>query len=178
MQLGLHEYDGRLTDFSMASIQAELARLKSFDKRLDGISPAALSPQASDDFRILRAEVRKELFQFEDMRAYTRNPMTYAQALDVSGYIKRDFAPLAQRTRSIIAILNETPKVMAAGRANLDESLPKPYVETAILIAEGTVAFLEKDLPEALKDLNDAPLHAELVTANQRAIGEVRDFAA
>lgn len=178
MQLGLHEYDGKLTDFSMASVQAELARLKSFDQRLDGINTAALSPQARYDFRILRAAVRKELFQFEDMRAYTSNPMTYAQALDVSGYIKRDFAPLAQRTRSIIAILNEAPKVMAAGRANLDESLPKPYVETAILIAEGTIAFLEKDLPESLKDLNDAPLHAEFVAANQRAIGEVRDFTA
>jgi uncharacterized protein (DUF885 family) len=178
MQLGLHEYDGKLTDFSMASIQAELARLKSFDQRLDGINPAALSPQARYDFRILRAAALKELFQFEDMRAYTRNPMTYAQALDVSGYIKRDFAPLAQRTRSIIAILNQAPKVMAAGRANLDESLPKPYVETAILIAEGTIAFLEKDLPDALKDLNDAPLHAEFEAANQRAIGEVRDFAA
>ncbi|HEX4646548.1 MAG TPA: DUF885 domain-containing protein [Verrucomicrobiae bacterium] len=178
MQLGLHEYDGKLTDFGMASVQAELARLKSFDRRLDAINPAALGTQSRYDYRILRAAVRKELFQFEDVRAYTRNPMTYALALDVSGYIKRTFAPLEQRTRSIIAILNEAPKVMAAGRANLDESLPKPYVETAILIADGTVAFLEKDLPDALKDLKDAPLRTEFAAANKRATEEVRNFAA
>ena len=32
--LGLHEYDGKVTDFSAASLAAELARLKSFDQRL------------------------------------------------------------------------------------------------------------------------------------------------
>ena len=32
--LGFHEYDGRVTDYSQASLNAELARLKSFDQRL------------------------------------------------------------------------------------------------------------------------------------------------
>jgi len=30
--LGLHEYDGKLTDYSRASIEAELARLKRHDE--------------------------------------------------------------------------------------------------------------------------------------------------
>ena len=29
--LGLHEYDGKVTDYSQASLSAELARLKSFE---------------------------------------------------------------------------------------------------------------------------------------------------
>jgi hypothetical protein len=36
MQLGFHQYDGKLTDYSRASIDGELARLKEFDRRLDG----------------------------------------------------------------------------------------------------------------------------------------------
>ena len=32
--LGLHEYDGKVTDFSRVSLDAELARLKRFDQRL------------------------------------------------------------------------------------------------------------------------------------------------
>src|SRR2546427_11235203 len=32
--LGFHEYDGKLTDYSQASLDAELQRLKSFDQKL------------------------------------------------------------------------------------------------------------------------------------------------
>src|SRR5438128_1988197 len=49
--LGLHEYDGKVTDFSRASLRAELTRLHSFDKRLDELDAASLSPQAAYDYR-------------------------------------------------------------------------------------------------------------------------------
>src|SRR4051812_35508188 len=32
--LGFHEFDGKVTDFSKASLDAELTRLQSFDRRL------------------------------------------------------------------------------------------------------------------------------------------------
>jgi site-specific recombinase XerD len=65
---------------------------------------------------------------------------------------------------------------MAAGRANLEESLPKPWVETAIEEGNGSADFLEKDLVEALKDLKDADLQAQFTAADQRAVAEVRGF--
>ena len=46
--LGLHQYDGLVTDYSKASIDAELARLKSFDQRMAGLDTAQLSPQAQN----------------------------------------------------------------------------------------------------------------------------------
>src|SRR5664279_2882982 len=52
--LGLHEYDGKVTDYSQASLVAELARLKSFDHWLALLNVIHLSPQASYDYRILR----------------------------------------------------------------------------------------------------------------------------
>src|ERR1035441_7971008 len=104
--------------------------------------------------------------------------MTYAGALDVSVYIKRNFAPLEDRVRSVIAILNQAPQIMAAGRANLVESLPRPQVETAIEEAEGTADFLAKDLVAALKDVKNETLMAGFEAANRRAIEEVRAFAA
>jgi uncharacterized protein (DUF885 family) len=176
IQLGCHEYDGKLTDYSRPSIDGELARLKEFDRRLDGMKTAALSPQAYFDFRNLRAGIRRELLSFQEMGDYSRNPMTYAGALDVSPYIKRNFAPLEQRVRGIIAILNQAPKVMAAGRANLEDSLPKPWVETAIEMGNGSAEFLEKVLVEALKDFKDVELRAQFTAANQRAAAETRGF--
>ena len=47
--LGFHEYDGKMTDFSKASIDTELNRLKSYDKMLAGIDTASLSTQAYYD---------------------------------------------------------------------------------------------------------------------------------
>lgn len=176
--LGLHEYDGRMTDFSRASLDAELTRLKRFEQRLADLKTEALSRQAFYDYRILRAAIQSEIFKFEDMDIFRKNPMTYAGGFDVNIYIKRNFAPLEDRVRSIIAILNEAPKVMAAAKANLADSLAKPYVETAIEVANGAAAFLGRDLAEALKELKNEALKAAFEAANQRAISELRGYVA
>jgi uncharacterized protein (DUF885 family) len=176
MQLGFHEFDGKLTDYSRASIDREMVRLKEFDRRLDGMNSAALGPQAYFDFRNLRAGIRRELFGLQEMGSCSRNPMTYAGALDVSPYIKREFAPLEQRARGIIAILKQAPEVVAAGRANLEDALPKPWVEAAMEVGDGSAAFLEKDLVEALKEVKDPGLRAEFNAADQRAVAEMRGF--
>src|ERR1051325_3240491 len=47
--LGLHQYDGRVTDFSKASLDIELSRLKSFDWRLSQLKETSLSPAARYD---------------------------------------------------------------------------------------------------------------------------------
>jgi uncharacterized protein (DUF885 family) len=175
--LGLHQYDGKVTDFSSNSLAAELARLKSFDRELADMASGNFSAQTSMDYRILRGAVQREIFGLEQLQSYTQNPMTYAGVIDVNIYIKRNFAPLPERVRSIIAILNQAPAVMTAAKINLAESLPRPYVETAIEAADGVVDFLGKDLVDALKDVKDEALMAEFKTANQRAIEELRGYS-
>jgi len=39
---GFHEYDGKVTDFSQRSLEAELARLKMFDERLANLNTERL----------------------------------------------------------------------------------------------------------------------------------------
>ena len=176
--LGLHEYDGKLTDFSRDSLDAELMRLRRFDQTLATLNSKRLSSQAFYDLRILQAALRNELFKFEQMESYTKNPMTYADAIDVNIYIKRNFAPLEERVKSIIAIASEAPRVVAAAKANLEESLAKPYVETAIKVANGSADFLSKDLVQALKDVKDETLMAQFRIVNDKAIAEMRGYAA
>src|SRR6266404_2322455 len=62
--LGFHEYDGKITDLSRPSLDAELARLKSFDSRLTGLDPRRLSKRAAYDYRILQGTIRREIFGF------------------------------------------------------------------------------------------------------------------
>ena len=176
--LGLHQYDGKVTDFSQASLNAELTRLKTFERRLGALATTDLSPEASYDYRILRGAIKREIFGFERMQIYSRNPMTYAGVLDVSIYIKRNFAPLEERVRWISAILNQAPNIFAAARANLADSLPGPQIETAIDQAKGAADFLSKDLVAALKDVKNETLMAEFDAANQRAIDELHGYVA
>jgi uncharacterized protein (DUF885 family) len=174
--LGLHEFDGKVTDLDHPSWTAELARLKRFDSRLAKFNTSSLSSGASYDYRILQAGIKREIFRFEDMQSYTQNPMTYLAWSDVNIYIKRNFAPLETRVNSIIAIENQAPKIFSAARANLTESLSKPFLETAIEMANGAAEFLSKDLVEAVKKVKDETLMASFRTANAGAISELRNY--
>jgi uncharacterized protein (DUF885 family) len=176
--LGFHEYDGKVTDYSQASLKTELARLKSVDQRLGLLNTNRLNREAYYDYRILCSTIRREIFGFEEMQSYSQNPMTYAGALDLNIYIKRGFAPLEDRVRSIIAILNAAPQITSAARANLAQSLPRPQVETAIDQADGTADFLSNDLVAALKDFKNEILMASFKAANARAISEMRGYTA
>ena len=178
MGLGLHEFDGRITDHSRASLDAELRRLKTFDAKVARIDPKRLTREATFDYRLLQSNIRAEIFGFEREDHFARNPMTYAQAIDLTQYVKRNFAPLSNRVHSIIAIEKQTPALFTAARMNLNRGLPKPFIETAIEVAEGNIAFLEKDLPLAVKDVNNAALLAEFHAVNRIALNELSNYIA
>src|SRR5881275_614885 len=77
--LGLHEYDGKITDYSRLSLDAELHRLRRFDDRLAKFDPSKLSPRQSIDLRILQTAVKRDLFEIQEMSIFERNPMVYAR---------------------------------------------------------------------------------------------------
>jgi uncharacterized protein (DUF885 family) len=176
--LGYHQYDGKVTDLRKESLGKELGRLKDFDQHLAATDTASLSKQAFYDFRILRSAIKKEIFTFEDMGTYDKNPMTYANAIDVSIYVKRDFAPIEDRVKSIIAIEKNAANVFTAAKANLKDSLAKPYVQTAIEIARGSTDFLGGDLKIALKDVKNDSLMKVFNATNKTAIAAINGFAA
>jgi len=176
--LGLHEYDGKISDYSRLALDAELNRLQRFDDRLSKFDATKLSPRQSIDLRILQTAVKKDLFELQDMSMFERNPMVYARAADVNTYIKRNFAPLEDRIRSLIAIESQIPNILIAARTNLNEKLPKPFVELAIQIARGSADFLKKDLVAAISGLKDEQLRSAFQEANRKAASALNDYAA
>ena len=176
--IGLHEYDGKITDYSRLALDAELSRLRRFDDRLKKFEADKLSPRQSIDLRILQSAIKKELFQMQEMSIFERNPMVYARAADVNVYIKRNFAPLDDRVRSIVAIEAQVPNILIAARTNLADVLPRPYVELAIQIARGAADFLRKDLVQAIADLKDERTRTELQDSNRKAAAALTDYAA
>jgi uncharacterized protein (DUF885 family) len=175
--LGFHEYDGKINDYSRLALDAELSRLRRFDDRLAKFDPAKLSPRQSIDLRILQVAVKRELFEMQDMSVFERNPMVYARAGDVNVYIKRNFAPLEDRVRSLVAIESQIPNILIAARTNLDEKLPKPFVELATQIARGSADFLKKDLVAAVSGIKDEQLRVGFQAANRKAANALSDYA-
>jgi len=175
--LGFHEYDGKISDYSRLALDAELSRLRRFDDRLAKFDPAKLSSRQSIDLRILQAAVKRELFEMQDMSVFERNPMVYARAGDVNIYIKRNFASLEDRVRSLVAIESQIPNILIAARTNLDEKLPKPFVELAIQIARGSADFLKKDLVAAVSGVKDEQLRVAFQAANRKASNALNDYA-
>jgi len=175
--IGLHEYDGKISDYTRLAIDAEIARLKRLDERLRQFDSTKLSVRAAIDLRLLQAAIGKELFQIQDMGVYERNPMTYARALDVNVYVKRNFAPIENRVRSIVQIESQVPNVIIAAKTNLNDVLPKPYVELAIQIARGSSEFLKTNLVEAIGELKDEKLRAAFSQSNRKAYTALADYA-
>jgi uncharacterized protein (DUF885 family) len=175
--LGLHEYDGKVTNYSMESINAEIQRLKKYEKELSAIDTNHLSSKVFYDYKILIGAIKSEIFDFEVRQGYKKNPMSYAGVIGVDIYIKRNFAPLEDRVKSIIAIEKQAPKIYENARKNLNDSLPKTYIQTAIAIAKGTSSFLGKDLLIALKDVKNDALMKEFTDANNNAIKEINSYA-
>lgn len=176
VQLGIHEYDGKITDYRKTAVDAEISRLKTYDRLLNELDTTTLSAQAHYDFRILNYALQGELFKIEDMQPYTKNPMTYAAALDILVYITRDFAPLEERLQSIMNIQKQAPAVFMAARENLEDSLALPFIETAIQIANGYADFLANDLVTALQEVKNDSLMRAFNTLNGQTIKELNAF--
>ena len=175
--LGLHQFDGKFVDFRRSAIDAEIQRVKTFKTRLAALDAATLSAASALDYKLLRLGVDNNLLQLAEMGTYERNPITYAGALDVNVYLKRDFAPLPDRLRSIVAVERQVPALFAAARENLAEVLPKPFIDLALDIAKGNADFLAHDLVDAVKDVKDDALQAEFKTVNDKAAAELTAYA-
>jgi hypothetical protein len=78
------------------------------------MDPSQLSQGANIDRRILLTAISVELAQIVDIAIYEKNPMTYARAIDVNVYIKRDFKPLDDRVHDIVTIEDQTANIMTA----------------------------------------------------------------
>lgn len=175
--LGLHRYDGQLGDFSRGAFEAERRRLHEFEARLAALPTDRLNPSNTLDHKVLTLAVKNGLFSLEDAGDVDRNPMTYAGAVDVNIYLKRDFAPLPKRLRSIVNIEKQTGALFSAARENLVDPLSRPKVELAIVIARGAADFLANDLVAAIKEIKDEALMDQFRDANAAAIYELSSFA-
>jgi uncharacterized protein (DUF885 family) len=180
--LGIHRHDARMPDVSRAGIERQTAALRSWLARLDAIDRTALEGDAFYDYQILDHAIRAELLDLEEVRDWQKNPMMYNSLIagGTASLASREFAPLAERMRAIMARWAAVPEVISAAKQNL-QGVPQLWAETAVRNTRGTVSFLRTDLPAALAAQGmaeiDPALRAEWDAAHAEAIRQVEGFA-
>lgn len=163
--LGVHEFDGKLPDVSGEALPETIAWHQAQLAAFEGFDPSGLGTRQKVEREAVINRLQRDLFQLETIEAPTRNPMYYVGFLGLDGYISRDYAPLEQRARGVIGIASGATDHLLAAQANLPGSMPRPWIDTALLMTNGHIAFARKDVAAAFAELQDAKLLEELAAA-------------
>ncbi len=169
-QSGIHTYDDKLVDLSKAAIERRIADDKSWQQKLAAVDASKLSRDDAIDLEAMRHTVDSDLVSLTVYRRWRRLPRYYVEPAINSVYliVKRDFAPLATRMKSVIAREEQIPKLVAAAQANLDDVDPI-NIELALTELPANIAFLQQDTVRAFAKVTDGKLQAQLTASTKRA---------
>ena len=170
---GDHRFDGVAGDLSSTAIAA---RLDEVGRELEALGqPNGLNRDQEIDRRGLTAQLQAEQFELAELRRPHTDPLTYAgfgSELDISTYVKRDYAPLPDRLAALRKHLAGYAGYLESARDNLELALPRPNLEIAIEAAQGQLDYLEGEI------LSVARADPQTAAAVRDAAGEVRRFVA
>ncbi|MDE2408356.1 MAG: DUF885 domain-containing protein [Xanthomonadaceae bacterium] len=174
---GKHEYDGKLPDYSAASLQANAQWLHAQRKAFAAFTDAQLDAQGRFHRDYALAVIDGALFWLEDSGFAYNNPAFYTGDLSPSMYLTREYAPLPQRMDAFIRYQEALPKAIAQIKANFKLPLPASYIELGVNSFGGYASFFASDVPAIFKDVQDASLQARLKASNAGAIKATQEMA-
>jgi uncharacterized protein (DUF885 family) len=148
-ELGDHRHDARLPDFSAAASADERRALDGFAARLAAIDTGALSAEHQVDARMLANSVALRMFELDELRERTWNPLAANPGRAIYALLQRDFAPLPERLASLAGRLREVPALLATARGRLGQ-MPRVHLETAIGQFSGTISLVSAEIDAAL----------------------------
>ncbi|SVB07124.1 uncharacterized protein METZ01_LOCUS159978, partial [marine metagenome] len=171
---GVHTYDDRIEDLSRAAIDDEVQELGGFVRRLDRVSTRSLTAEEQLERRLLADQIRGRLFELEEVRSWQRDPRHYAELLTTSlaGQTLFDYAPVEERARRVVSKLRQTPRLIEAAEANVEDP-SGIFIKTGAEAFDDAVAFIERDLPRAFGQLEDLHLLGDLADASTEATGAI-----
>jgi uncharacterized protein (DUF885 family) len=152
--------------------------LKAYRDELAAIPPDAPPALTWLDYQLLRLAIERELFEWETLRNWARNPMGYIEACDVSNYLKRNYAPLPVRLKAITTHLSHVPDLLAQARTNLELPMPRTFAQTGLEMTQGMIKFLRDELPAQLTSVEDGNLMTRFSAVQDKALAAFESFAA
>src|SRR5215510_7961700 len=178
--IGFHQYDSKIEDFSQAAISRRIDRLKQLESGLMRARTEKLTVDEEIDADIVGSQIKAELLDIETLQTWRHNPMNYVglPGGSIDGLMKRNFAPPAERLRSMVSRLKGVPVLMEAMKTNVHNP-PHEFTDLAFRIAHGSVGFFKDTVAMWAKDAagNDTALLQEFDSANAAAVGSLDEAA-
>jgi uncharacterized protein (DUF885 family) len=179
-ELGDHRFDDQLPDRGQAALDDERRGLAGFAARLAAIDQDGLDRELRVDAAVLGNDVARRLFEIEDLREHTWNPLLANPGQAIYTLLARDYAPLPDRLRSLAGRLAAVPDSLAAARAELGR-MPMVHLETAIGQFGGTIGLVTEEVNAALRqaanagDAANAAASAEVESARPAALAALAE---
>ncbi|MEO7331790.1 MAG: DUF885 domain-containing protein [Minicystis sp.] len=161
-ELGLHDFDGKVGDYSAAAITARIARLKHDRAELAAVNKASLSPDDALDLAMLLREADLALFRFDDLAEWQRRPQFYKDMFEIDAYLIRDYAPLEERLKKLLEHEKAALGQVSHIQANLKSPMSKAVVATVIKSYKGYAEYLRGDVVTLTKGVGDAAFQDDL----------------
>jgi Bacterial protein of unknown function (DUF885) len=167
---GFHQYDAQLEDYSKTGRDTYIKALHGAERQFSALP-------ADPDRDLILNYIRASLLDLEQVRPWEKNPDIYSSGVTNSIYVimSRNFAPAAERMKSVVARERQAPAVFDAARVNL-KNPPRIYTEIAIEQLPGIVSFFQNDVPAAFKQVTDPQLLAEFQRSNELVINALKSY--
>jgi uncharacterized protein (DUF885 family) len=174
--LGLHEHDGKIADYSADGIAARVARLTKARAELAGVTGSITANDALD-LALILGHIDLTLFRLVDLAEHQRRPQFYDELFAVNSYLDREYAPIADRAKALLAHEQASLAQIKHVRANLQSPMSKPIVETAAKIYGGFAKYLRGDVVKLLKGVGDAAFQESFAKTNEALAKEAEALA-
>ncbi len=173
---GLHQYDNSLGHYRRAEIDETLRRMKAVQAQVAAIDPNSMDHQHALDHPVLMTRMNREIYWVETWRFWENNPLFYKDIITegLFNLVSRNFAPLEERLKSVIARERDVPEVLRAARENLTNP-PRVYTDQAIHYMNGARLFFT-EIPKEFEQVSDKALLREFESSNQTVLDELDSF--
>jgi uncharacterized protein (DUF885 family) len=151
-ELGVHDYDRAMTDWSPSSRDRYLRRLRECERLVSAVNPERLSPSDRADWEVLSHGVALALDDETEDRAPERDP-NLANSLVAAALLplmRMEFGTPDERAEAAASRLQLVPEFLQHAQA-LWENPPELFVAVAVKQYQDTIPFLEEDVPQAFR---------------------------
>jgi uncharacterized protein (DUF885 family) len=157
------EHPAGQRDWSAASIARQRAALADFETRWKEMDATAWSVPQQVDYRLMGSALARVRWELDINRRWERDPTFYLEQ-SLTAVLESLLQPPpfgAQRSREIVARMEEIPAILAAGKANLHPV--RPFAQLAI----GSLRQIHPELTEVERGV------APLLTADAGSPGDM-----
>lgn len=148
--LGLHQYDGKVSPITREHFDRSIADAKAAIKMVDSIDLAMINDPLKLDLQLVRLHATRTIFELEELRQHQKL-LSYNGLFDVSSYLVRDYAPIEQRTKSLLEHIEAATGQVDSLLELLAPAQPRTHLETALKVLGGMREYYEGDVRRATR---------------------------